>query len=246
MAVEFKVEHTRTSEYLILPKDIKFKPELNGRHELPDIEWLVTSMVKNGQLQPVLVRNDGGMPILVAGFSRWRAAVEINKRKLTPKPFRLRCVNFSGSEQQAFLANIEENHKRKDTTEIDDAFNCARLERYGMSHQEIAEVYHENVAWVKKRIALVSLTVESQKAVKEGRVKPNAAATLAKLSEEEQARAVKEATVEHPVTNGALKPPPKPGLRAVVKMIAEGGSPFDVDNAARVFCVRLLDFMETK
>ncbi len=109
MAVDFKVEHPRTSEYLFLPKDIKFKPELNGRHELPDIERMIDSLVRNGQLQPVLIRNDGGMPVLVAGFSRWRAAVEINKRKLTEVPFKLRCVYFKGSEQQGVLANISEN-----------------------------------------------------------------------------------------------------------------------------------------
>ena len=155
MAVDFKVEHTRTSEYLILPKDIKFKPELNGRKELPDIEPLIESMVRQGQLQPVLIRNDGGMPVLVAGFSRWRAAVEINKRKLTPEPFRLRCVYVKCSEQQGVLMNISENRERNSTTPIDDGHNIARLERYGMTMTEIAAVYHEEESWCKKRLSLV-------------------------------------------------------------------------------------------
>ena len=261
MAVEFKVDHTRTSEYLILPKDIKFKPELNGRHELPDIEWLIESMVKNGQLQPVLVRNDGGTPVLVAGFSRWRAAVEINKRKLTANPFKLRCVNFRGSEQQAVLANISENRERNATTPIDDGYNIARLERYGMSMDEIAAVYHEDVAWCKGRLALVSLSKDSQEALKAGTVKPNAAKVLAKLSEEEQAKAIADAKKNgRPVTAGALKKalPAKPKLApspereasnkadelfALVTEIANGGDiPFDweYDVDARNFLKRLL------
>jgi ParB/RepB/Spo0J family partition protein len=213
MAVEFKVDHTRTSEYLILPKDIKFKPELNGRHELPDIEWLIESMVKMGQLQPVLVRNDGGTPILVAGFSRWRAAIEINKRKLTEVPFKLRCVNFKGSEQQAIIANISENRERNATTPLDDGYNIARLERRGMTLEEIAEqVYHEDVPWCRARLSLVSLSEESRTAMKNGLVKPNAAKVLAKLSEDEQARAVKTAQkTGQPITAASLKKeqPPK-------------------------------------
>ena len=128
MAVDFKTEHTRTSEYLFLPSDIKINPELNGRHELPDIEWLIGSMVSSGQLQPVLIGNDGGTPILYAGHSRWRAALEINKRKLTLAPFKLRCVYFKGSETDAFLATIRENRDRNATTAIDDAHNIAKLE----------------------------------------------------------------------------------------------------------------------
>lgn len=202
MAVEFKVEHTRTSEYLFLPKDIRFKPELNGRHDLPEIDWLIKSMVELGQLQPVLIRNDGGVPVLVAGFSRWRAAIEINKQKLTPVPFKLRCVYFKGSEQQAVLANIAENLERNSTTPLDDGYNIARLERYGMSMEEIASHYHEDVLWVKKRLSLVSLTPESQEAVKSGKVKPNAVQALAKLSEAQQRDALKSPT---PLTAAALK-----------------------------------------
>lgn len=214
MAVEFKVEHTRTSEYLILPKDIKFKAELNGRHDLPDIEWLIESMVANGQLQPVLVRNDGGTPVLVAGFSRWRAAVEINKRKMVDPPFKLRCVNFRGSEQQAVLANISENRERNATTPLDDGYNIARLERYGMTMEEIAAVYHEDASWCKGRLALVSLTKESQEALKDGVVKPSAAKVLAKLSEEEQAKAIKEAKKSgKQVTPGSLKKAAAPKSR---------------------------------
>ncbi|HET9131162.1 MAG TPA: ParB N-terminal domain-containing protein [Terriglobia bacterium] len=191
MAVEFKTEHTRTSEYLFLPEVIKINPELNGRHELPDIEWLITSMVSSGQLQPVLIGNDGGKPVLYAGHSRWRAAIEINKRNLTAVPFKLRCVYFRGNEQQAFMATVRENRDRNATTAIDDAFNIAKLERYGMSLEEIAEkVYHEDLKWVKERLALIELRAEGQQKLLNNELKPNAAVALAKLSKEAQKKAL--------------------------------------------------------
>lgn len=249
MAVEFKVEHTRSSEYLFAPKDIKFKPELNGRHELPDIEWLIDSMVRNGQLQPVLVRNDGGFPVLVAGFSRWRAAVEINKRKLTPAPFKLRCVYFKGSEQHGLLANISENRERNSTTPIDDGYNICRLERYGMTLEEIAAIYHEDPPWCKKRMALVSLTPEAQAAVKNGKVKPNAVVALAKLSEAEQRRCLEEAkSAGRAITSGSLKP--KADKRLTVRELLKAGScledlPFEYQKTGGVqgFCERVIDYL---
>ena len=191
MAVEFKVEHSRSSEYMFAPESIKIKAELNGRHELPNIDWLVDSMVASGQLQPVLIGNDGGTPILYAGHSRWRAALEINKRKLTPVPFKLRCVYFKGSEHQAFMATVRENRDRNQTTAIDDAFNIAKLERYGMSLDDIAaNVYHEDVSWVKNRLTLIELCEEGAKALVNQSIKPNAAVALAKLSKEAQRTAL--------------------------------------------------------
>lgn len=186
MAVDFKTEHTRTSEYLFLPEHIRFNPELNGRHELPDIEWLVTSMVKHGQLQPVSIKNNGGEPWLHIGHSRWRAGLEINKRKLTPVPFRLRCVYYRGSEMDAFLATIAENRDRNGTTPIDDAHNIARLTRYNMTIQQIADEYREDTAWVNDRLALIDLCEDAQKLVVGRELKPNAAKELAKLSSEAQ------------------------------------------------------------
>jgi ParB/RepB/Spo0J family partition protein len=258
MAVEFKVDHTRTSEYLFATKDIKFKPELNGRHELPEIEELINSMVKVGQLQPVLIRNDGGTPVLVAGFSRWRAAVEINKRELTPAPFKLRCVYFKGSEQQAVLANIAENRERNSTTPIDDGYNIARLERYGMSMEDIASYYHEDTQWCRKRLALISLTPEAQKAVKEGKVKPNAVQALAKMSEDQQHEALKSSTAVTTATLKSITKPvpdqkksPKSSIKELLVAIVERGElPTGLDiakmapaDAVHAVCGILLDLV---
>ena len=81
MAVEFNAPGTRTSEYKFLPQYIEVAPEMNGRHELPDIQWIINSILRHGQLQPVTIRRTASKPVLVAGFSRWRAISEINKQK---------------------------------------------------------------------------------------------------------------------------------------------------------------------
>lgn len=115
----------REGEWAALPEDLDVDPALNGRHNLPDIEDLIQSILAVGQIQAVSIRKTGGRPSLTAGFSRWRAVAEINKRGLTPSPTTLRCSYTQFTEKQAFLANIAENRVRNQTTDLDNANNYA-------------------------------------------------------------------------------------------------------------------------
>ena len=193
MAVAFTTDHTRTSEYLFDPKELIVKPELNGRHEAPDIEELIADIVRRGQLEPGVVRNDGGKAVLSAGFSRWRAIMEINKRKLTPVPLAFRAIFRKGNELDGFLANISENRFRKQTTQLDDAYNVKRLEDWGQTEEQIAEIYLTDVKWVRKMMKLVALDPAAQKAVASGKIKSAAIAAVSKLTTEQQRKVVKEA-----------------------------------------------------
>lgn len=69
---------TRYSIFKFPADEIKVDAQLNGRQILPDIEWLVKDIAEHWQLEPGIVRKDGDRPALVAGFSRWRAIIEIN------------------------------------------------------------------------------------------------------------------------------------------------------------------------
>ena len=190
MAVTFSTKHTRTSEYLFDPKALIVKPELNGRHEAPDIEPLIADIIRRGQIEPVIVRNDGGKAVLCAGFSRWRAITEINKRKLTPVPLAIRACYLKANELDGFLANIAENRFRNQTTKIDDAYNVRRLEQWGQTESQIAEIYGESVKWVRAMQRLVALDPAVQEAVSQGRIKSSAITAVSKLTTEEQRNAV--------------------------------------------------------
>ncbi len=219
MAVEFDVKGTRTSEYLFAPEQIEIHAEMNGRHELPDIAWIVESILAHGQLQPVTIRRTGGKPVLVAGFSRWRAVSEINKKKLTEKPISLRCSYTALNEKQAFLANIEENRVRNATTPMDDAYNLQRLINvYQMTEDECAESYRTSKAWVKGRLALIEATPELERVIRSGKVTGSAGKTIAKLSKEHQRNLAKVAEEKGKVTPADVKrevgekPKPSPVL----------------------------------
>ena len=178
------------TEWAALPEELDVVPEMNGRHDLPEIESLIESILEFGQLQPVLIRRTGGRPVLCAGFRRWRAVDEINTRKLYKgEPLRLRCSYTALTERQAFLANIAENQERKDTTPMDDAYNIQRLVNvYQMDLKDIAKSYGKDVAWVKDRIALMEATPAIEKQIRAGKIKAPAAKKIAKLSKEHQDR----------------------------------------------------------
>jgi ParB/RepB/Spo0J family partition protein len=214
MAVQFAVEHKRTSEYRFYPEDITIKPDLNGRHEKPEIDWLITDILAHGQHTPVVIRNDGGAAVLVAGFSRWRAISEINKRGLAPIKLQVRCTYVQCSESEAFLINISENRFRNPATPLDDAHNIKRLLNiYQMTDEQIAGVYFPTAKteielkaarkFVKDRVALISLSAEAEAAVRSGRVKESAAVAIAKLSQAQQHEVLKK---EGDIDRKDLKP----------------------------------------
>jgi len=244
MAVDFEVKPPRTSEYGFDPVDIIIKPELNGRHDLPDIAWLIADILKVGQLQPVIVRNESGKAVLCAGFSRWRAISEINKKKLAPggTQLKVRACYFRGSELDGFQASIRENRFRNATTPLDDAYNCDRLQKWGQTVEQIAEAYQEKVAWVKGRLKLIDLEPEAKAAVKAGRLKTTAAAHIAKLSAEQQREAVKgqgkvkgKSAGNSHISIGAL--------RAIIMARFEDSNP---DSDLREFCAKLLDLIDER
>ncbi len=247
MALALKVKVTRRNEYWINPNLIRTDPELNGRTDLPGVEWLIDSIMLMGQLQPCGIRNVGGIPTLAYGHSRWRAVTEINQRKKVPGGLELRCVAVDGNPCDGFLAAIHENYIRNAPTQLDEAGNILRLRRFGKTDEEIADVFHKDVRWVRDRALLMNATPEVQEAVRSGKVKPTAAKVIAKMSEEAQRQAVKEGVM--PPAAPKVASASRPVLRAVVKAIADGGmAPFAVasEDGAPEFCQKLLMYVEGK
>ena len=236
MAVRFGVENKRTNAYSFRPEDITVRPELNGRHDTPDISALKASILEHGQLVPVLVRQEAGKPVLCAGFSRWRAISELNiedpKRKIV-----ISAVYVRLNEQDGFVANWKENRDRNETTPMDDAFHFAQMQKWGWKENEIAKRLGLKVAFVKSRLALAEADESVQKAVSAGRVKPTAAAKIAKLSATQQ-KAL--AAKKGPITGrdvadaeGKRRKLTMGEVRAIVEEAADVGETIAVQTFAR-------------
>ena len=236
MAAKFKVPNSRNTEYNIYPEEIVIKPENNGRTDPADVEKILRSFEMIGQIQPVSIHNVGGQPVLISGFTRWQAAMMFNEGKPTAQRMRLRCVLNRGDALQNTIRNVHENHYRNPTTELDNAHNIAKLmDGFGKSHEDVAEIYGETVAWVKKTLRLLKLSEETQQAVRSGRVKLTAAEKLISLTEEQQKMAV--------ASGGKLPGPAKPSakkVREAIQLVADSPA---YHSKAREFAANLLKFM---
>lgn len=230
MPVTFTESDIKRSEgqWTALPEDLDLLPELNGRHDLPDIDWLISSILTVGQIQPITIRKTGGRPVVTAGYSRYRAIFEINKRKMTPEPMRLWCSYKQYTDKQAFIVTIHENIVRNATTPMDDAYNIQKLiNLFGMPMEEIADTYRTNEKWVKDRLTLLEVAPEVEFAIKEGRIKPTAAVAIAKLGRAAQKAVVakpgqvtaKDVRAAAPAPVKASKPSPASSLKAAIAVL---------------------------
>lgn len=247
MAVQFESDHTRQSLYLFFPENLKIVPELNGRHDLPDIAALVQDILARGQIVPVQIRKDGGDAVLIAGFSRWRAISYINEHKLAPVKMQVKCVYTQCTEAEGFLSNIAENLVRNSTTQLDDARNLHLLtSRYAMTEEQAAKVYFPKakdeaeikaaIRWVKKRLSLYDLVPEAQEAVKDGRLKGGAAVAIAKLSEAQQRAAVRQ---DGTIKAATTKPKKSSKLKSLAEAIMKRVDDDDYASAGEYITVPL-------
>jgi ParB/RepB/Spo0J family partition protein len=207
MAVGFetKGDVTRGHVYYFEPSDIELDADNNGRHDLPDIAGLIASIKANGQLQPCIVRKDGKRAKLIAGYSRWRAVVEINKERKPADRLKLAAVYTDANEIDAIMMAYEENASRNSLTPVDHGYMISRMMKGGKSIDDVATAIRQDVSWVKTHLALVNLVPEAQAAVSNGTIKPSAAKALSKLAAAEQRRAMTERDTKGRVTSKSIK-----------------------------------------
>lgn len=133
------------------------------RKQPGDIRALADSLKAIGQLQPIIVREDGK---LIAGFRRWAAISWLLKegnesaRGLKPGQIYARIIKLTPYEE--LLAEFEENKQRKEFTKAEEAIAVARLkakmeELSGkkLQNQEVAEAlgYSKTLVTMALRVA---------------------------------------------------------------------------------------------
>jgi ParB family chromosome partitioning protein len=126
------------------------------------LEELAASIRQNGVLQPVLVRRIPGGFELVAGERRLRAT---RMAGLGEIPALVCTMEEAESLKLALLENIQ----RENLNAIEEAQAYrAIMERYGATHQEVADMLGKNRSTVTNMLRLLSLEESLQMMVAEG------------------------------------------------------------------------------
>ena len=180
MALKLAVDiHGRTDNTFLDPRSFVF-PAFTGRadRKAEDIESMVASLLEQGQAQAVVFRKDSaGYPILVAGFTRVLAAIEITNRCLKggngkeyspDNPFTVFGINKTLNETDAFYVTVTENATRTELTPMDWAFIIRTAEGFGQSDAVIAKRLGKDAGWVGRHRALLLLDDATRQMVSDG------------------------------------------------------------------------------
>ena len=141
---------------------------------------LADSISAYGILQPLTVRDRGGVYELVAGERRLRAARIAGLREVP-------CLIAEVGEEDAALLALIENLQRRDLDYMEEAAAIARLiRRYGLSQQQAAEKLGKSQPTIANKLRLLRLSALVIDCLRQYGLTERHARTLLRLTDPEQ------------------------------------------------------------
>ena len=141
---------------------------------------LADSISAYGILQPLTVRDRGGVYELVAGERRLRAARIAGLREVP-------CLIAEVGEEDAAMLALIENLQRRDLDYMEEAAAIARLiRRYGLSQQQAAEKLGKSQPTIANKLRLLRLSAPVIDCLRQYGLTERHARTLLRLTDPEQ------------------------------------------------------------
>lgn len=141
---------------------------------------LADSISAYGILQPLTVRDRGGVYELVAGERRLRAARIAGLREVP-------CLIAEVGEEDAALLALIENLQRRDLDYMEEAAAIARhIRRYGLSQQQAAEKLGKSQPTIANKLRLLRLSAPVIDCLRQYGLTERHARTLLRLTDPEQ------------------------------------------------------------
>jgi len=193
------LDYRRLTAFSVDPDDLllvddKAHPLYDARVNMPLNEGLVRNVMVYGVIEPVIIRKDGEKIEVIDGRQRVKAAREANKRLKAEgkETLEVPCMLRRGEDAMLFGVSVSANENRADDSILAKAIKAGRLLDMGKDAEYISLVFGVTENTVRTWIGLLNLSAELKKAVEGGEVSPSAAAKLADLSREDQAKALAE------------------------------------------------------
>lgn len=118
------------------------------RTEMGDLSELANSIEEQGVLAPIIVHASvDGRYRVIAGERRFRACLQINKKKIPA------IIKRGLSELQIRQIQVTENNDRENLSAFDEAMGVAQdVEEFGFA--QAVSIWNRSEAWVSKRVAV--------------------------------------------------------------------------------------------
>lgn len=119
--------------------------------EQDKLDELAESIKKYGVIQPIIVRKDKDIYIIIAGERRWRACKSANLKSI---PCIVRDMENRNASEIALIENIQ----REDLNPIDEANAYDYImERYGITQEEVSNIVGKSRVYVTNIMRLTNL-----------------------------------------------------------------------------------------
>jgi len=143
------------------------------------LQELQDSIKKDGLLQPIIVRPEGAGYQIVAGERRWQACKRLGYTTIAAK---IIVVNDIEAQEISLVENLQ----RDNLNAIEEARGYQRLiEISGRKQKDIAEAVSKNQATISNALRLLSLPVEVQDLMFEGRLSAGHGRAILSVPDEE-------------------------------------------------------------
>jgi ParB-like chromosome segregation protein Spo0J len=158
---------------------------------------------------PILVVKRDGVPVVVAGRRRVRAARRANhQRKKHGEPLMKVDAKQKRDTDAGLLGTlIQENEGRHDDDLLSKLAKAKRLMNAGVSPEDVALRFQVSLAHFKTWLAFDdNALTATKKAVEAGKISPSTAITLARIKEPEKQKEALDSVLEHVAQGGKSSP----------------------------------------
>jgi ParB family chromosome partitioning protein len=153
------------------------------------IKLMMRSLIRNGQLQPAIVRKEEEKYQLIDGFKRYYATEELEREQL-------QCIVVRANRTEAKAMILAYNKGNHALLEYEEAMIVESLKKEDLlSGQEISRLLNVSPTWVSRRLGIMEkLSVEVQEDLKLGVITPSHVRNLGKLPRGNQSAMLKTIT----------------------------------------------------
>jgi ParB-like chromosome segregation protein Spo0J len=201
----------RVNTQIIDPNKIRVEWDMRGRLDPPSrekVEVLKASFREHGQQAAVeCTRDDDNTPVLVMGYTRYTAAMELEAEEPGQWGLVVRFAPTKLNKYQRFLRAIIENQVRNDLKPMDEAHNVFILRTvHNQTIPEIAKQLSVSTAWVMEKTDLWTLPEDLKTHVRSGNISVHDALRLGQREDTKDPE-VRESVVQHALQISEAKNP---------------------------------------
>jgi ParB/RepB/Spo0J family partition protein len=184
--VEINPTKNSSSLLKIDPSNIRIVDGFNVRQDMGDLEELASSLIENGQLEPLIVSKVKGEDTyeLIEGHRRM-AAINLLRERGEDFPYVTATTSQMTAEERIF-AMLVTGSTKKNLTDLEQAEAIKRLQNKGYEVADIAKKMGCSVAKVNQKLELASAPKALKDMVQQGDIAASTAVNMLRSEGEEK------------------------------------------------------------